>query len=59
MQSSTSITCSTSTLIDHVLTSALSRVSQKCVINVGVSGHYHISAQEKFPESKQVVSISF
>ena len=39
IQSRTRVTCSTSTLIDHILTSASSRVSQKGVINVGVSDH--------------------
>ena len=39
IQSPTRVTCSTSTLIDHILTSASSRVSQKGVINVGVSDH--------------------
>ena len=59
IQALTRVTCSTSTLIDHTLTSAPSRVSQKGVINVGVSDHQLIfSAQEKFPESKQVVPIS-
>ena len=39
IQSPTRVTCSTSTLIDHILTSAPSRVSQKGVISVGVSDH--------------------
>ena len=39
IQSLTHVTCSTSTLIDHNLTSAPSRVSKKSVINVGVSDH--------------------
>ena len=34
IQSPTHVTCSTSTLIDHILTSTPSRVSQKGVINV-------------------------
>ena len=33
------VTCSTSTLTDHILASFLSRVSQKCVIDVGISNH--------------------
>ena len=37
IQSPTRVTCSTSTLIDLILTSAPSRVSQKGVISVGVS----------------------
>ena len=36
IQSATHVTCSFSTLIDHVLTSAPSRVSQKGVIDVGL-----------------------
>ena len=39
IQSPTRVTCSTPTLTDHILTSALSRVSQKGGINVGVSDH--------------------
>ena len=39
VQSLTRSTCSTSTLIDHILIIAPSRVSQKGVINVGVSDH--------------------
>ena len=34
IQSPTRVTCSTSTLIGHILTSAPSRISQKGVINV-------------------------
>ena len=39
IQSPTCVTCSTSTLIDHISTSAPSRVSQKGVMNVSVSDH--------------------
>ena len=39
IQCPTRITCSTSTLIDHILASFPSRVSQKGVINVGLSDH--------------------
>ena len=46
VQSATCVTCSTSTLIDHILTSAPSRVSQKGVINVGVSDHQLIPCAE-------------
>ena len=42
IQSRAHVTCSTSTLIDHILTSAPSRTSQKVVINVGVSDHHLI-----------------
>ena len=37
IQSPALVPCSTSTLIDHIFTSAPSRVSQKDVNNVGVS----------------------
>ena len=40
-------TCGTSTLIDDILTSAPSRVSQKGVINVGVSDHQLILCTRK------------
>ena len=46
IQSPTCVTCSTSTLID-ILTSAPSRVSQKGVINVGVSDHQLILCTRK------------
>ena len=39
IQSLTPVTCSTSTLNDHILISVPSRVSQKGVINVGVPDH--------------------
>ena len=39
IQSSTCVTCSTSALFDHILTSVPSRVSQKGVINVDVFDH--------------------
>ena len=39
IQSLTRVTCSTSTLTDHILTSAPSRVSQRGVTNVGVFDH--------------------
>ena len=46
------ITCSTSTLIDHILTSAPSRVSQKGVINVDVSDHQLIFCTRKISRIK-------
>ena len=55
IQSPTRVTCSTSTLTDHILTSAPSRVSQKGAINVGVSDHQLIFCTRKIPESKQMV----
>ena len=38
----TRITCSTSTLLDHILTNSSEKVSQKGVIDVGISDHQHI-----------------
>ena len=38
-KSTTRVTCSTSTLIDLILTNFPSRVSQKSVIDVGISDH--------------------
>ena len=58
IQFPTRVTCSTSTLTDHVLTSVPSIVSRKVVINVGVSDHQLIFRTKKFLESKQLVSIS-
>ena len=57
-QSPTRVTCSTSTLIDHILISASSRASPKGVTNVGVSDHQLVFCTRKIPESKQVVSIT-
>ena len=39
IQSPTRVTCSTSTLIDHILTSVPSRISRKGVIHVGLIIH--------------------
>ena len=52
IQSPTRVTCSTSTLIDHILTSAPSRVSQKVVINVGVSDYQLIFCTRKISKIK-------
>ena len=52
IQSPTRVTCSTSTLIDHILTSAPSRVSQKGVINVGVSDYQLIFCTRKISKIK-------
>ena len=46
------VTCSISTLIDHVLTSAPSRVSQKGVISIGVSDHQLIFCTRKISRIK-------
>ena len=52
IQSPTLLTCSISTLIDIILTSAPSRVSQKGVINVGVSDHQLIFCTRKISSIK-------
>ena len=52
IQSPTRATCSTSILIDYILTSAPSRVSQKGVINVGVSDHQLIFCTRKISKIK-------
>ena len=52
IQSPTRVTCSTSTLIDHILTSAPSRVSQKGVIKVGVSDDQLIFSTRKISRIK-------
>ena len=52
IQSPTRVTCSTSTLIDHILTSAPSRVSQKGVISAGVSDHQLIFCTRKISKIK-------
>ena len=52
IQSPIRVTCSTSTLIDHILTSAPSRVSQKGLINVGVSDHQLIFCTRKISKIK-------
>ena len=52
IQSPTRATCSNSTLTDHILTSAPSRVFQKGVINVGVSDHQLIFCTRKISKIK-------
>ena len=52
IQSPTLLTCSISILIDIILTSAPSRVSQKGVINVGVSDHQLIFCTRKISSIK-------
>ena len=58
IQCSTRVTCSISTLTDHNLASFPSRVSQKGVINVGLSDHQLIFVNKKFLNLKQVVFAS-
>ena len=52
IQSRARVTRITSTLINHILTSAPSRVSQKGVINVGVSDHQLIFCTRKISRIK-------
>ena len=52
IQSPTHVTCSTSTLIDHTLTNAPSRVSEKVAIIVGVSDHQLIFCTRKISRIK-------
>ena len=52
IQSPTRVTSSISTLVNHTLTSALSRVSQKGVINVDVSNHQLIFCTRKVSRIK-------
>ena len=47
IKSPTHVTCSTSTLIDHILASFPARVSQKGVIDVGISDHQLIYCTRK------------
>ena len=50
----TRVTCSSSTIIDHILASFPNKVSQQGVIDVGLSDHQLYTALEKSPESKEV-----
>ena len=52
IQCPTRVTCSTSTLIDHILASFPSTVSQKGVINVGLSDHLLIFCTQKVSKFK-------
>ena len=52
IQSPIRVTCSTLTLTDHFLTNVSSRVSQKGVINVGVSDHQLIFCKRKISKIK-------
>ena len=47
-------TCSSSTIIEHILASFSDRVSQQGVIDVGLSKIPPLTAREKSPESKEV-----
>ena len=48
----TRLTCSTSTLTDHILASFPSTVSQKGVVDVGISNHQLIFCTQKFSRLK-------
>ena len=52
IKSSTRVTYSTSTLIDHILASFISRVSQKGVTDVGISDHQLIFSTRKILRKK-------
>ena len=52
IESPTNVTCSTSILIDHILASFPSRVSQKGVIDVGISDHQLIFCTRKISHLK-------
>ena len=48
----TPVTCSTSTVIDHIFASFPSRISQKEVVNVGLSDHQLIFCTRKVSKFK-------
>ena len=50
----TRVTCSSSTIIDHILASIPNRVSQQRVIDVALPITKLYTALEKSPESKEV-----
>ena len=52
IQSLIRVTCSTLTLIDHILTNAPSRVFQKGAINEGMSDHQLIFCTQKISRIK-------
>ena len=52
MQPLTRVTCSTSTLINHILTSVPSRVSQKGIIYEGMSDHQLIFCSRNISKIK-------
>ena len=51
----TRITCSTSTLLDHILTNSSEKVSQKGVIDVGVSDHQLMYCTRKIKRTKHYI----
>ena len=52
IKSPTQVTCSTSSLIDHILTTFPERVSQQGIIDVGLSDHQLIYCTRKFSRTK-------
>ena len=48
----TRVTCSTSSLIGHIMTTFLERVSHKGIIDVGLSNHQRIHCTRKFSRIK-------
>ena len=52
----TRITCSTSTLLDHILTNSSEKVSQKGVIDVGISDHQLIYCTRKIESIKHIMN---
>ena len=52
IKSPTRVTCSTSSLIDHILTTFPGRVSQQGIIDVGLSNHQLIYCTRKFSHTK-------
>ena len=52
IKSPTRVTCSTSSLIDHILTTFPERVSQQGIIDVGLSDHQLIYCTRKFSRTK-------
>ena len=48
----TRITCSTSSFLDHILTNSLEKISQKGIINVGLSDHQLIYSTRKVLRTK-------
>ena len=52
IKSPTRVTCTTSSLIDHILTTFPERVSQQGIIDVGLSDHQLIYCTRKFSRTK-------
>ena len=52
IKSPTRVTCITSSLIDHILTAFLERVSHQGIIDVGLSNHQLIYCTRKFSRKK-------